>query len=59
MSENKLLTLAFLLDGNRILLGFKKRGFGMGKWNGFGGKVENGETIEQAAKRYIIQDIYM
>ena len=31
----------------------------MGKWNGFGGKVENGETIEQAAKRYIIQDIYM
>jgi len=22
-----------------ILLGMKKRGFGFGKWNGFGGKV--------------------
>jgi hypothetical protein len=30
---------------DRILLGYKKRGFGMGKFNGFGGKVEKGETI--------------
>jgi 8-oxo-dGTP diphosphatase/2-hydroxy-dATP diphosphatase len=51
MPQNKLLTLAFLLERNRVLLGFKKRGFGMGKWNGFGGKVESGETIECAAKR--------
>ena len=29
----------------------KKRGFGAGRWNGFGGKVEAGETIEVAAKR--------
>lgn len=30
----------------------KKRGFGKGKFNGFGGKVEkNGETIYQAAIR--------
>jgi len=34
-----------------ILLGYKKRGFGAGKWNGFGGKVEIGETVEDAAKR--------
>ena len=29
----------------------KKRGFGKGKWNGFGGKVEKGEDIENAATR--------
>ena len=29
----------------------KKRGFGVGKWNGFGGKVMEGESIEDAAKR--------
>ncbi len=29
----------------------KKRGFGAGKWNGFGGKVSDAETIEGAAKR--------
>lgn len=34
-----------------VLLGLKKRGFGTGKWNGFGGKVEPGETIRQAAIR--------
>lgn len=29
----------------------KKRGFGEGRWNGFGGKVMPDETIEEAAKR--------
>lgn len=29
----------------------KKRGFGAGRWNGFGGKVSAEETIENAAKR--------
>ena len=29
----------------------KKRGFGAGRWNGFGGKVSAAETIEDAAKR--------
>jgi 8-oxo-dGTP pyrophosphatase MutT (NUDIX family) len=32
-----------------VLLGFKKIGFGAGKFKGFGGKVESGETILQAA----------
>jgi hypothetical protein len=27
----------------KLLLGMKKRGFGMNKYNGFGGKVEKGE----------------
>ena len=29
----------------------KKRSFGAGKWNGFGGKVKEGEEIHEAAKR--------
>jgi 8-oxo-dGTP diphosphatase/2-hydroxy-dATP diphosphatase len=42
--------------GNKILLGMKKRGFGEGKWNGFGGKLEAGETIEQAAIRELEEE---
>lgn len=47
----KILTLCFVVKEDRILLGMKKRGFGAGRWNGFGGKVEVGESIEAAAKR--------
>ena len=47
----KILTLCFVVKEDRILLGMKKRGFGAGRWNGFGGKVEAGESIEAAAKR--------
>ena len=53
MTARKVLTLAFIRDGERLLLGMKKRGFGAGKWNGFGGKVDPGETILQGAVRYI------
>ena len=39
----KLLTLVVVIErgpgGVRVLLGRKKRGFGEGYWNGFGGKV--------------------
>lgn len=48
---NKLLTLCIVTKGEEVLLGMKKRGFGAGRWNGFGGKVIKGETIEQAAVR--------
>ncbi len=44
-------TLCFLLKGNEVLLGMKKRGFGIGKWNGFGGKVHEGESIENCVIR--------
>jgi 8-oxo-dGTP diphosphatase/2-hydroxy-dATP diphosphatase len=47
----KLLTLVLIRDGERLLLGMKKRGFGAGRYNGFGGKVHDGETIEDAARR--------
>lgn len=48
---NKLLTLLFVLEPGRVLLGMKKRGFGAGRWNGFGGKIQVGETIEEGAIR--------
>lgn len=34
----------------------KKRGFGTGRWNGFGGKVQEGESIEQAALRELEEE---
>ena len=45
--KKKVLTLVYIRDEENILLGLKKRGFGTGKWNGFGGKVEPSETILQ------------
>lgn len=52
-------TLCFPVDGEpprRVLLGYKKAGFGAGKYNGFGGKVEPGETVEQAAARELEEE---
>lgn len=40
----------------RILLGMKKRGFGQGKWNGFGGKPERGENLERAVARELLEE---
>lgn len=45
------LTLALVSESERVLLAMKKRGFGEGRYNGFGGKLHAGETIEQAAIR--------
>ncbi|MBI2798661.1 8-oxo-dGTP diphosphatase [Candidatus Saccharibacteria bacterium] len=50
-------TLILLVDEDRVLLAMKKRGFGEGWWNGVGGKVEEGETIELAAKREAYEEI--
>lgn len=51
MSEYKKTTVVFPLKDERILLGMKKRGFGAGWWNGFGGKLEPGETYSASAVR--------
>lgn len=51
VNARKLLTLCILRRGGKVLLGYKKRGFGAGRWNGFGGKVEPGETVAVAARR--------
>lgn len=55
--ENTTVTLCFLLREGEILLGMKKEGFGIGKWNGVGGKVEKGETLLSGAVREIAEEI--
>lgn len=52
----KILTLCLLREENRLLLGRKKRGFGVGKWNGFGGKLEPEESLEAAARREMLEE---
>ncbi len=41
----------------QVLLGQKKMGFGTGKYAGIGGKLETGETIEEAAVREVEEEI--
>ncbi len=50
-------TWVALRRSDEILLAMKKRGFGEGKWNGMGGKPEEGEAIEQAAARECREEI--
>lgn len=49
-------TLVLLFREKQILLGYKKRGFGKWKWNGFGGKIEENETPSQAACREVAEE---
>lgn len=53
----KLVTILFLRRDDEILLAMKKRGFGEGKWNGAGGKVEPDENEWQAAIRECQEEI--
>lgn len=50
-------TLLLLRKGNQILLALKKRGHGVGKYNGVGGKLEQGETPEEAMIRETYEEI--
>jgi len=52
-------TLVFLLKGepvSEVLLGYKKVGFGQGKYAGYGGKVERGEGVAEAALRELTEE---
>lgn len=53
----RLRTIIFLLKSNEVLLGLKKRGFGKGYLLGIGGKVEDGETIEEGLIRELAEEI--
>ncbi|MDQ3064823.1 MAG: 8-oxo-dGTP diphosphatase [bacterium] len=53
----KQLTLLFLIKDSSVLLAMKKRGFGVGRWNGVGGKLEQNETVEQAMIRECQEEI--
>ena len=55
-------TLLFLIKKNggkvsEMCLAMKKRGFGVGRWNGVGGKLEIGETIPEATRRETFEEI--
>ena len=50
-------TLCLLIKDNKILLPIKKRGFGKGKNNGVGGKLEDGETELEAMIRETKEEI--
>jgi mutator protein MutT len=62
MPKRLQINLVFLVkeeDGAvaRICLAMKKRGFGVGRWNGVGGKAEAGETAEESARRETHEEI--
>ena len=52
----KQLTLCIIHQHPKVLLGMKKRGFGAGRWNGFGGKMHEGESVEEATRRELQEE---
>ena len=52
-------TLVIVHTNDTVLLGMKKRGFGTGLWNGFGGKVLAGESIESSAIRELVEEAHI
>lgn len=50
-------TLCFLIKGDEVCLGLKKRGFGVNRWNGFGGKVSIGESPLDCVKREVKEEL--
>ncbi|KIM32967.1 hypothetical protein M408DRAFT_326650 [Serendipita vermifera MAFF 305830] len=57
-SAVKMFTNAFVINTakQQMLLGYKKRGFATGVYNGFGGKVDIGETSLEAAHRELKEE---
>jgi len=54
----KITTLCYIInDKSEVLLAMKKRGFGAGKWNGPGGKVEVNENPKESAIREVKEEI--
>lgn len=52
----KIMTLCLLRKDNDLLMGMKKVRFGAGNYNGFGGKLEEGETLEECIVREVKEE---
>ena len=50
-------TLCFVRQGSEVLLIRKKRGLGAGKINAPGGRLDEGESFEQAAIREVHEEV--
>jgi len=50
-------TLCLAIKEGKILLAMKKRGFGTGKWNGYGGKPKEGEELIDTALREMEEEV--
>ena len=55
MTRTKM-TVCLAYEHPYILLAMKKRRFGKGRWNGYGGKVKKGESVEESAVREIEEE---
>ena len=53
----KIETVSIISQHSRILLGMKKVRFGKGKYNGFGGGLENGESLLESAIRETREEV--
>lgn len=50
-------TLLYIVNDDKVLLIYKKRGLGKGLYNGVGGKVEKGEDVMRAAVRECLEEV--
>lgn len=48
--------LVYIINDNKVLLGKRKSNYAKNKWNGFGGKVEHNESLEEAAVREVYEE---
>lgn len=44
---------------NEVLIGYKKTGFGAGRWVGIGGHIEEGEKPAAAAVREVLEETHL
>lgn len=54
---NKTILCYIVNEKSEVLLAYKKRGFGIGKYNGPGGKLKNDESPKDAAIREIKEEV--